>query len=281
MKFHHKLLALAAIGLAAAAPAHAAITNSGGGNGELFLSIWHDNGTAGDTSDDLSYTRDLNQLVNGWGNSVSPYNLDAGKTTAGYSLSFSADALLSSFLSALPGSAALHWNVAGVDSSGTDRMFSTIRTFPGVLPNLSNFRTWGAGTDVYLAAVNAKLGAGDSTTAVAAEVNAFAGGGAWNDDFGNRATGGLKNDGIGLGSSLSFYMFYETVSSGSTTLPVSFRQFTSAVGAGFDNSPATWNLGSDGTLTYSVAAVPEAETWAMFAAGLLAVGAIARRRLSA
>lgn len=279
MKLQQKLLALAIMGIAAAAPAHAAISNSGGGNGELFLSIWHDNGTAGVTGDDVSYTRDLNEVINNWGSATNV--LAAGKITAGYSLSFAADAVLSTFLSTVPVLADLRWNVAGVDSSGTDRMFSTIRTFPGVLPNLSNFRTWGTGSDQYLAAVNPLLGVNDSMTATSGQGNAFAGGTAWNDDFGNRATGGLQNDGVGLGSALPFYMFYETVSSGSTTTPVSFRQFTSAQGVGFDNSPATWTLASNGTLTYDVAAIPEADTWAMFAAGLLAVGAIARRRMAA
>ena len=41
-----------------------------------------------------------------------------------------------------------------------------------------------------------------------------------------------------------------------------------------------WSLNSDGLLTYEVAAVPEASTWAMFGAGLLLVGAIARRRMA-
>ena len=41
-----------------------------------------------------------------------------------------------------------------------------------------------------------------------------------------------------------------------------------------------WSLNSGGLLTYEVAAIPEASTWAMFGAGLLVVGAIARRRMS-
>jgi len=41
-----------------------------------------------------------------------------------------------------------------------------------------------------------------------------------------------------------------------------------------------WDLTSGGALSYTVAPVPEPDTWAMMLAGVLTVGAIARRRLS-
>ena len=69
--------------------------------------------------------------------------------------------------------------------------------------------------------------------------------------------------------------FWYVSSTGSSVGATAFNSVAGEVFAG------TWLLTQDGVLTYSVAAapVPEADTWAMFAAGLLAVGAIARRRM--
>ena len=41
-----------------------------------------------------------------------------------------------------------------------------------------------------------------------------------------------------------------------------------------------WNLSNAGTLTYTVASVPEADTWAMMVAGLGLMGFVARRRFA-
>ena len=63
--------------------------------------------------------------------------------------------------------------------------------------------------------------------------------------------------------------------------PESFYSIANGASGAIQNIYAgMWSLNSDGLLTYQVAAVPEASTWAMFGAGLLLVGAIARRRLS-
>jgi hypothetical protein len=80
-----------------------------------------------------------------------------------------------------------------------------------------------------------------------------------------------------LGADLGFY---------SVTRPATNGKLTQTVKTQYMQGPANtvgdvWNLSSSGALTYTaaaVAAVPEADTSAMFLAGLGLMGFVARRR---
>lgn len=296
MKFQMKLLSLAVIGLAlSGSVAHAAIDagSVNPGNGELFFSLWSDNGTV-TTADDVSYTRDLGIGINAFASAVNPIALTAQATTAGYTLSFGANALLTNFLSAIPAGAQVFWNVVGNDNLSAKRFVSTaansaatapvaalpaqsastsrgvngqIATFVGATNTLANTQN---------ATLSSTVAVNNSNTATFADGNAYAGGVAFGTNIGGRT---LFNTTGSIGDKLPFYLQYET--STTQTGNALQQQFTSATGVGADGSAAYWTLDAQGNLSYNVAAVPEADTWAMFAAGLLAVGAIARRRLSA
>ena len=288
MKFQRKLMALAVMGFALAAPAaHAAIdagTNSG--NGELFFSIWSDQGTAA-TADDVSYTRDLGININDFASTAGV--LAAVKTTPSLSPInlFSTDALLTSFLSAVPASAVVHWNVVGNDALGAKRFVSTAAVGSDSIPAQTASALTGVtgAINTFLVGVNSKadtqnatpasaIAVFNSNTAVAAD-SAFAGNASL---FGTGIGGKVAFDTTGaIGAKLPFFLEYQTGTTGASATPLS-KKFVNSTDA---SNAAYWTLDTQGNLSYNVVAVPEADTWAMFAAGLIAVGAIARRRLAA
>lgn len=287
MKLQQKLLA-ALLAVAFTGGAHAAIDNgTTSGGGELFFSLWSDNGTAGNTADDVSYMRDLGVSVNDWANAASPFALTVAKTTASLSPInlFSANGMLTSFMAAIPVNAIVKWNVVGNDSTGAKRSFSTAAQGTVSLPTqtVTNFRNITTAVNNFLPSVNtlsntqngtpsSTNAVNNSNTATFADGAAYAGGVAWGTNLGNRTAFDTTG---GIGAKLPFFMMYETSTlQTGNALQVQFAE------AGNPTNTAYWQLDSAGNLSYNIAAIPEADTWAMFAAGLLAVGAIARRRMS-
>ncbi len=271
----HKILIAALLALAVAAPAQAKIDNgqNNPGNGELFLSIWDNNGTA-DSADDRSYTRDLGIALNSFASAAaSPVEVGPQPTYL-----FSADALLTSWLAGAANLGNLRWNVAGFDAYSQDRAAMTVSAgFAGTTQNYSQFRGWATGAATHLAAVNA-LGENTnnalnvSSTATSADGAAYSGSTLWGNNVGTKIN--FSNDG-GIGDSLDFWMFSETVSSGSATTVVKQSQLG-------ENTPSldrAWTLDDNGVLAYGAAApVPEADTYAFMALGMGLVGLLARRR---
>ncbi|MDI1361105.1 PEP-CTERM sorting domain-containing protein [Methylotenera sp.] len=79
-----------------------------------------------------------------------------------------------------------------------------------------------------------------------------------------------------LGDSLNFYSITRPVATSNVTQTVKTQFLTNGVGSTGD----TWNLNAAGQLTY-IAAVPEADSWAMAMLGLGLMGFVARRRTRA
>jgi len=273
MKLKMKLMA-AAVALVAASGANAAVTNSQLGNGELFFTIYDQGADLSSTADDRAYVRDLGSLLNGgtldgWASATtSPTaTLAANKQTAGTIYSISADANLSSFLTASTDTSRLKWNIAAVDSSGTDRFLTTSSSISAAqLPNYTQFRTFATGADVYLEAMNPAL-TGTSALYDGAASNISK----WGYNDGGKTA---FSTAAGLGDSMGFYLLSEKAATGSTTVKATLQQFQVSPGAAMQ-----WTLATNGDLTYA-APIPEPSEYALMLAGLGMLGFMARRRLN-
>jgi hypothetical protein len=276
MKLKQKLIA-AAVALVAASGANAAITNSAGGNGELFFTIYDLGADLSSAADDRAYVLDLGFLLNGgnMNNWVSPTTtaplpaLNADKQGFGTIYSVAADANLQSFLAASTDVSRLQWNIAAADSHGTDRIMTTAASITTAqIPNYTKFRTFAQnGIDSYLPYPN-NAGIPDAGSIVLS--GAGAGIAAWGNNFGGRSD--FTNT-AGLGDSLGFFVLSERVATGSTTTKADVRQFMADA-----TTPMQWSLATDGTLIY--AAVPEPSEYALMLAGLGMLGFMARRRMA-
>ncbi len=261
MKLKLKLL-VAAAALAAAGQASAAISTSQSGNGELFLSVY-------DSVAQMSYTRDLGITIDGF------------VSSANSNLTFAADSLLSGFKGA-DGllNTGITWGIGAADGYGVNRYLTTTNAAASSIGTLNNGQLKAfKGADVYLGAVNDLAAAnfgGSIDTAVNSSVTATPTDGAAYvpANIGDNWVGNANFSMMGnVGQAQNFFLL-STVGT-TATAKIKVSQYANALGA------STWNLGTDGKLSYSVAAVPEADTWAMFGVGLLMVGAIARRRMQA
>lgn len=300
----HKLkLLVAATAMAAglAGQASAAILPSTSGNGELFLVAWSE-------SLQRSYTRDLGIQMNDFltasnqgsatGGTVAPvagsyaFNPSAtpaigsgNVTTAGYSLTFQADALMMSWLGTGTTLASdVVWMVGAMDGVGTGqngrRYLSTVspgttETTVETLTNsrLANFTTG----DVLITNVNTMgthaTGANGSATATPGDGGAYA-----PASFGSRwnFNSNVWTSTAGVDQSMNFYFLTPTSTSGLATIRAD--QYANTQGA------SLWTLASSGTLMYSAAAVSEvpipAAVW-LFGSGLIGLIGIGRRRNSA
>lgn len=256
MNFKLKALA-AALAVAAAAPVFAAqIADGMTGNGDLFLSAWDDAVKTG-------YTLNL--------------DIPMQSFTGTSNLTFAPDANMAAFLGSVT-PANVKWNVVAMDQTGSYTVagdFNLYSTFNGT--PVTNQIPQNAGLlnskaeNTYVGSANILIGSGNSDvhTSTGPTDYGYANSGYGGDRFGGKFPSTFSNAGV-LDQSLNFYNFSST--NGTSLTKATVTQFTGG----------TWNLASNGTLTYAVAtsAVPvPAAAW-LFVSGLLGLVGVSRRKLT-
>lgn len=271
-----KLNALvAALVMAASAPALATIEDSSLGNGELFMTVWDEVGQK-------SYTLDLNLRMN---------DFLSGVAVSGTTYNYAADANMSSFLSmvAPADKSGLKFAIGAMDGSGANstdyyRFISTASNI--VLGNSltnqvtnENLKNFAASGDQFLGDTNGSLAASGENSLIVTDpaLVSYAGSAQWGNNWGSAAnftsTGLIDNDAIVDGGDLGLYFLRQ--SSGAYA-PRNNASIYEGIFQGGNQVYA--NLDMNGNLL--VAAVPEAETYAMMLAGLGLIGfMVARRRV--
>lgn len=259
MDFKMKAL-VAAVALTASMSASAAMTNNISGDSSLILSLV-------DNTNDISMTVDL-----GYSNGSFDRNSNLSWDISGGDY---AEAWTTFWNTAT--AATTQWAVVSGDKLAPNSVFTTMSTVAAAIPSYSQLTTALGNFDIYINANNL-IG---NHQAVANGASVSTGGLAFAESSSAYNTNGTYNGILGdttgtLDSDLNVWTFTGAAASGLTkTVRAQY-----ATGEGFN---PYFNLSSNGALTYTaaVAAVPEADTWAMLLAGLGLMGFIARRRTAA
>lgn len=263
MKFQLKALAAAAI-LAAALPAQAAIDAAASGNGSMILTVL-DTVSGVSAGFDLGKNYlDFNQVAAA--GAVS--NVTASGTSFSWDLASNPDyaTTWANFLTASASDANIRYAITGGDNLGTGaglRGYVTTYSGAGASTTTTALLTALSAHDQYTANLGVLAGSNTNTVANGSALqvpNTTFYLGNKNNNTGPLATGALGAD-LGV---------IQSVSAAANLSPVSNTIF---------GNGAHFNLASNGTLIYStVAAVPEADTWAMMLLGLSFMGFVARRK---
>jgi hypothetical protein len=251
-----KLIALAA--MLAAGSANAAIVDGSTGNGELFMTVL-------DSVGQKSYTLDLNLTMN---------DFLSGVAVSGASYNYAADANMTSFLGGVADVSSLTFAIGAMDTVGTSvadhhRYITTASYVDPAVDTNADLKALGTSGAQFLGNTNGLIGANNSLVVTDPGIVAYAGSAQWGSNWGSAFNG--VSTGL-IGSDLNMYLLEQTDGVFAARNSASVYSAIEQVG-----SPVFANLDMNGNLM--IAAVPEAETYAMMLAGLGLVGfMVARRR---
>ncbi len=271
-----KMSMLASIlAFAAAGQANATIVGTAAPGSDLVLTVF-------DATTDSTYTRDLSINMTNFvaGVTGTASTLKASAASVG-NLSYAADGNWTSFMSGVGGSDSLSWNISAAKTvTGTSFMgqelLITAPTTVAVTPTanlnssltsiISNYSLYYSNASGLQGTASSDVNTGGTLTYITGADAHVAG----NDALTANAGWKFATTGTAFGQNLDFYFI--TPSSTSGIAKVAAAQFGAA------NGGDVWTLASNGTLSYTVAAVPEASEWMLMLSGFGLIGFIASRR---